>query len=60
MVADYQGGGHQGGMKASRRRPFREGTLLKLPRRNFLHLAAGTAALPAVSRIRAAAFARRE
>ena len=24
---------------------------MKLPRRNFLHLAAGTAALPAVSRI---------
>src|SRR5690349_18189964 len=50
MVADYQSGGHQGGMKASRRRPFREGTLLKLPRRNFRHLAAGAAALPAVSR----------
>jgi len=24
---------------------------MKLPRRNFLHLAAGTAALPAVSRV---------
>jgi tripartite-type tricarboxylate transporter receptor subunit TctC len=29
----------------------REGTMLKLPRRTFLHLAAGAAALPAVSRI---------
>jgi hypothetical protein len=27
---------------------------MKLPRRNFLHLAAGAAALPAVSRIAAA------
>jgi len=27
---------------------------MKLPRRNFLHLAAGVAALPAVSRIAAA------
>ena len=27
---------------------------MKLPRRNFLHLAAGTAALPAVSRIASA------
>src|SRR5262245_20545647 len=30
---------------------FQRGTLMKLPRRNFLHLAAGAAALPAVSRI---------
>ena len=29
----------------------REGGSLKLPRRNFLHLAAGAAALPAVSHI---------
>jgi tripartite-type tricarboxylate transporter receptor subunit TctC len=33
---------------------------MKLPRRNFLHLAAGTAALPAVSRIaRAQAYPTR-
>src|SRR6516225_10011232 len=30
---------------------FQRGTLMKLPRRNFLHLAADAAALPAVSRI---------
>ena len=29
----------------------KEGAALKLPRRGFLHLAAGAAALPAVSRI---------
>jgi len=28
---------------------MREGTVMKLPRRKFLHLAAGAAALPAVS-----------
>jgi hypothetical protein len=34
--------------------------MLKLPRRNFLHLAAGAAALPAVSRIaRAQAYPTR-
>src|SRR5262249_60663476 len=35
-------------------RPFsraREGTPMKLPRRQFLHLAAGAAALPAASRV---------
>src|SRR5215831_16913662 len=31
-----------------------QGSLMKLPRRNFLHLAAGAAALPAVSRIASA------
>src|SRR5262249_22192041 len=37
--------------KASRRPHFREGGFkMKLPRRNFLHLAAGAAALPAVTR----------
>src|SRR5262245_25531661 len=41
------GGQHQGGMKESRRS---ERDAMKLPRRNFLHLAAGAAALPAVSR----------
>jgi tripartite-type tricarboxylate transporter receptor subunit TctC len=50
MVADHQGGGHQGGMK----RPvagISEREAMKLPRRQFLHLAVGAAALPAVSRI---------
>jgi hypothetical protein len=52
MVADHQGGEHQGGMKTSRHQQFRKGMLLKLPRRRqFLHLAAGAAVLPAVSRI---------
>src|ERR1700730_13531206 len=32
-------------------RAFRKGNAMKLPRRRFLHLAAGAAALPAVSRI---------
>src|SRR5262245_57171527 len=36
------GGQYQGGMKR---------LIMKLPRRKFLHLAAGAAALPAVSRI---------
>src|SRR5439155_15498635 len=30
---------------------FWEGTMLKFPRRKFLHLVAGTAALPVVSRV---------
>ena len=30
---------------------FQRGTLMKLPRRAFLHLAAGAAALPAASRV---------
>src|SRR5262249_50036760 len=42
------GGQHQGGMKESRRS---ESDAMELPRRKFLHLAAGAAALPAVSRI---------
>jgi hypothetical protein len=33
---------------------------MKLPRRNFLHLAAGAAALPAVSRIARAQNLRRK
>src|SRR5262249_46549474 len=38
MVANYQGGRHQGGIA------------VKLPRRQFLHLAAGAAALPGMAR----------
>src|SRR4029453_15726249 len=49
MVADRQGGRHQGGMKR-RVAGIPERDAMKLPRRNFLHLAAGAAALPAVSR----------
>jgi tripartite-type tricarboxylate transporter receptor subunit TctC len=50
MVADHKGGERQSGMKRrvagiSERHP------MKLPRREFLHLAAGAAVLPAVSRI---------
>jgi tripartite-type tricarboxylate transporter receptor subunit TctC len=48
VVADHQSGEHQGGMKL-RVAGFREGNAMKLPRRQFLHLAAGAAALPAVS-----------
>src|SRR5262245_4818776 len=51
MVADHQGGQHQGGMKRVASPAFQRGDAMKLPRRNFLHLAAGAAALPAVSGI---------
>ncbi len=48
MVADHQGGEHQGGISR-----FVADMLgrdaVKLPRRQFLHLATGAAALPAVS-----------
>jgi hypothetical protein len=50
VVADHQGGEHQGGMKWLACLHFR-GNAVKLPRRNFLHLAAGAAALPAASRV---------
>src|SRR5215472_14182688 len=43
------GGQHQGRMKR-RFIGISEREVMKLPRRNFLHLAAGAAALPAVSR----------
>src|SRR6266481_951263 len=42
-------GKHQGGMKR-RFTGISERDVMKLPRRNFLHLAAAAAALPAVSR----------
>src|SRR5262249_22086060 len=52
-------GQHQGGMKR-RFTGISERDVMKLPRRNFLHLAAGAAALPAVSRIaRAQAYPSR-
>jgi hypothetical protein len=50
MVADHQGSERQGGISR-----FVADMLgrdaMKLPHRNFLHLAAGAAALPAVSRV---------
>src|SRR5262249_31030173 len=53
------GGQHQGGMKR-RFTGISERDVVKLPRRNFLHLAAGAAALPAVLRIaRAQAYPAR-
>ena len=66
VVADHQGGRHQGGVNVGARRcralappggrPYDETS----PRRQFLHLAAGAAALPAVSRIaRAQAYPTR-
>src|SRR5262245_34153501 len=45
------GGEHQGGMKRVVSPLFQRGDAMKLPRRKFLHLAAGAAALPAVSRV---------
>ena len=50
MVADHQGGEHQGGISRFVA-DMLERDAVKLPRRQFLHLAAGAAALPAVSRI---------
>src|SRR5262249_24721603 len=50
VVSDHQGSRHQGGMKR-RVVGISEKDAMKLPRRRFLHLAAGAAALPAVSRI---------
>jgi tripartite-type tricarboxylate transporter receptor subunit TctC len=59
VVADHQGGEHQGGMKWLACLHFR-GNAVKLPRRKFLHLAAGAAALPLLSRIaRAQAYPSR-
>src|SRR5262249_37614050 len=43
-------GGRSSRLRASKRSKLSEGDIMKLPRRNFLHLAAGAAALPAVSR----------
>src|SRR5262245_28191597 len=50
MGQGHPGGQHQGGMNVTSL-AFQRGTLMKLPRRTFLHLAAGAAALPAVTRI---------
>jgi tripartite-type tricarboxylate transporter receptor subunit TctC len=59
MVADHQGGEHQGGISRFVADKL-ERDAVKLPRRKFLHLAAGAAALPAFSRIaRAQAYPSR-
>jgi hypothetical protein len=50
MVADHQGRERQGGISRFVT-DMLERDAVKLPRRNFLHLAACTAALPAVSRV---------
>src|SRR5262250_2110260 len=50
MGQGHPGGQHQGGMNVTSL-AFQRGTLMKLPRRAFLHLAAGAAALPAASRL---------
>src|SRR5262249_55549147 len=61
MGKGYSRREHQGAVRP--KQPPREhfmGTVMKLPRRNFLHLAAGAAAFPAVSRIaRAQAYPAR-
>ena len=49
MVADHQGGEPQGGISRFVA-CISESNAVKLPRRQFLHLAAGAAVLPAVSR----------
>jgi tripartite-type tricarboxylate transporter receptor subunit TctC len=48
VVADHQGGEHQGGIS---RFVLLGNDAVKLPRRQFLHLAASAAALPALPRI---------
>ena len=54
------GGQHQGGVSERLSRAYPERDAMKLPRRQFLHLAAGAAALPALSRIaRAQAYPSR-
>jgi tripartite-type tricarboxylate transporter receptor subunit TctC len=59
MVADHQGGEHQGGISRFVA-DMLERDAVKLPRRKFLHLAAGAAALPAFSRVaRAQAYPSR-
>src|SRR5262249_656874 len=59
MVADHQGGEHQGGMSRFVACISRSDAV-KLPRRNFLHLAAGAVALPTLPRIaRAQAYPSR-
>ena len=51
---------HQGGMKRVASVAFQREDAMKVPRRTFLHLAAGAAALPAFSRIaRAQAYPAR-
>src|SRR6516225_7860693 len=50
MGQGHPSGQHQGGMNVASL-AFQRGTLMKLPRRQFLHLAAGAAAVPAVARI---------
>src|SRR5215472_1542413 len=50
MGQGHPGGQHQGGMNVTSL-AFQRGTLMKLPRRAFLHLAACAAALPAASRV---------
>src|SRR5262249_45805244 len=50
VVADHKGGEH-GGRENPARRHCGGGSAMKLPRRQFLHLAAGAAALPGASRI---------
>jgi tripartite-type tricarboxylate transporter receptor subunit TctC len=50
MVADHQSGEHQGRVSKCTASISGERTIMKIPRRQFLHLAAGAAAIPAVSR----------
>src|SRR5215831_6099938 len=50
VVADHQGREHQGRINPARVLAFQGSNMMKLPRRQFMHLAAGAAALPVVSR----------
>src|SRR5262245_21491838 len=51
MVADPQGGEHQGRINPAPRSTFQGRNMMKLPhRRQFLHLGAGAVAFPALSR----------
>ena len=61
MVADHQGGAHQGGLRPPYGHHSQRGKRHETsPPKQFLHLAAGAAALPALSRIaRAQAYPAR-
>jgi tripartite-type tricarboxylate transporter receptor subunit TctC len=51
MVADHQGGRHKGRVSSLAAASISKGHTMKLARGQFLHLAAGAAALPAASRL---------
>src|SRR6202035_1363886 len=51
VVADHQGSRHQGGVSRPGVSTLRPEVVMKLPRRKFLHLVLGAAALPTIWRV---------